>query len=108
MHMQICVARGEQKSMTTYDAVIIGAGHNGLVCAAHLGQRGWKVAVFEQAEQPGGAVKTLELTAPGFCHDFAAMNLSLFAGSPFHKAYASELAAKGLEFAPVSDCFATV
>lgn len=94
--------------MTTFDAVIIGAGHNGLACAAHLARRGWSVGVFEQAERPGGAVKTLELTAPGFRHDFAAMNLSLFAGSAFHKAYSASLAEHGLEFVPVSDCFASV
>lgn len=94
--------------MSIYDAVIIGAGHNGLACAAHLGKRGWRVGVFEGAEQPGGAVKTLELTAPGFRHDFGAMNLNLFAGSAFHKAYAADLAAHGLQFVPVSDCFASV
>jgi len=94
--------------MSTYDAVIIGAGHNGLACAAHLGKRGWKVAVFEQSATAGGAVKTLELTKPGFRHDLAAMNLSLFAGSAFHKQYAADLAAHGLEFAPVSDCFASI
>ena len=94
--------------MTSYDAVIIGAGHNGLACAAHLARRGWTVCVFEGAERPGGAVKTLELTEPGFRHDVAAMNLSLFAGSAFHKAYAEDLARHGLAFAPVADCFASV
>lgn len=94
--------------MSTYDAVIVGAGHNGLACAAHLGKRGWRVGVFETAARPGGAVKTLELTAPGFRHDFAAMNLSLFAGSAFHRTYGAELASHGLEFAPASDCFASV
>lgn len=93
--------------MTTFDAVIIGAGHNGLACAAHLAKRGWSVGVFEMAGLPGGAVKTLELTAPGFRHDLAAMNLSLFAGSAFHKTYGAELAGHGLEFVPVTDCFAS-
>jgi len=94
--------------MGAYDAVIIGAGHNGLACAAHLVRRGWSVGVFEVARQPGGAVKTLELTLPGFHHDFAAMNLSLFAGSAFHAAYGVELAAHGLALVPVQDCFASV
>jgi phytoene dehydrogenase-like protein len=93
--------------MTAFDAVIIGAGHNGLACAAHLGARGWRVGVFDGNERPGGAVKTLELTAPGFRHDWGAMNLSLFAGSPFHKAYGVELAALGLAFSPVTHCFAS-
>ena len=68
-----------------YDAVLIGAGHNALARALHLAARGWKVGVFEAAATPGGAVKTGEYTLPGFRHDWAAMNLSLFAGSPFSR-----------------------
>ncbi|HEV7253656.1 MAG TPA: NAD(P)/FAD-dependent oxidoreductase [Mesorhizobium sp.] len=94
--------------MTAYDAVIIGAGHNGLACAAHLAKRGWKLAVFEGADEPGGAVRTGEVTAPGFRHDLGAMNLSLFAGSAFHKAYGEELKSHGLAFAPAENCFASV
>lgn len=94
--------------MTNYDAIFIGAGHNALAGAAHLSRRGWKVGLFDAADRPGGAVKTLELTEPGFRHDLAAMNLSLFAGSPFNKAYGDELARHGLEFVPVQDCFASV
>lgn len=91
----------------TFDAVLIGAGHNALACALHLAARGWRVGVFEQAAVAGGAVKTGEYTLPGFRHDWAAMNLSLFAGSAFHKDYAAELAAKGAEFVPVSHPFAS-
>ena len=87
------------------DAIIIGSGHNSLTCACHLAKRGWKVAVYEQAAEPGGAVKTGEYTKPGFRHDWAAMNLSLFAGSPFMKEYGAELAAHGLEFVPVDKPF---
>ncbi len=90
------------------DAVIIGAGHNGLACAAHLAARGWIVEVYEQAPEPGGAVKSGEYTLPGFRHDWAAMNLSLFAGSAFHGAHGAELARRGLAFAPARDCFASV
>ena len=77
---------------TSYDAVFIGAGHNSLAAALHLAAKGWRVAVFEQAQSAGGAVKTGDYTLPGFRHDWAAMNLSLFAGSPFHKQYGAELA----------------
>lgn len=66
-----------------FDAVIIGAGVNSLAAAVHLASRGWSVGVFEQADAPGGAVKTAELTLPGFRHDRYAQNLNLFAGSPF-------------------------
>ena len=88
-----------------FDAVLIGAGHNALACALHLSARGWRVGVFEQAAVPGGAVKTGEYTLPGFRHDWGAMNLSLFAGSPFFKIYGAELIRHGLEFAPVTDTF---
>lgn len=91
----------------SFDAVIIGAGHNSLACAAHIAAKGWQVGVFEQAQKAGGAVKTLELTRPGFRHDWAAMNLSLFAGSAFFRTYADQLARHGLEFAPAANCFAT-
>lgn len=92
----------------TPDAVIIGAGHNSLACACHLAARGWKVAVYEQAAEPGGAVKTGEYTLPGFRHDWAAMNLSLFAGSSFHGEHAAELAKHGLAFAPTGNPFASL
>lgn len=90
------------------DAVLIGAGHNSLACALHLTARGWRVGVFERAQELGGAVKSGEYTMPGFRHDWAAMNLSLFAGSAFFKAYSGELAAQGLEFVPVAQPFASV
>ena len=93
---------------TKPDAIIIGAGHNSLACACHLAARGWKVAVYEQADTPGGAVKTGEYTLPGFRHDWAAMNLSLFAGSAFHTEKAEELARHGLAFAPAAHPFASV
>lgn len=90
------------------DAILIGAGHNCLACACHLAARGWKVAVYEQNSEPGGAVKTGEYTLPGFRHDWAAMNLSLFAGSAFHAENAAELARHGLTFAPTGNPFASV
>ena len=48
-----------------YDVLIIGAGHNGLVCAAYLAKAGRKVLVLERSDQPGGAAITREF-APGF------------------------------------------
>ncbi|MEW9837140.1 phytoene desaturase family protein [Mesorhizobium marinum] len=94
--------------MSDFDAIFVGAGHNSLACATHLALKGWKTAVFERNPVSGGAVKTREATLPGFRHDLGAMNLSLFAGSAFHRKYANELKAAGLEFAPVADCFASV
>ncbi len=63
------------------DAVVIGAGVNGLAAAVHLAAKGWSVTVVEGHAEPGGAVKTREVTLPGFRHDLAAMNLGMFAGS---------------------------
>lgn len=48
----------------TFDVLIIGAGHNGLTCAAYLAKAGQKVLVLERSEQTGGASKTREI-APG-------------------------------------------
>lgn len=72
-----------------FDAVLIGAGHNTLAAALHLSAKGWRVGVFNRVTV-GGAVKTGEYTLPGFRHDWAAMNLSLFAGVAF-KAYGAAL-----------------
>jgi phytoene dehydrogenase-like protein len=93
--------------VSEFDAIFVGAGHNSLACAAHLASKGWKIAVFERNQKIGGAVRTEEFTLPGFRHDFAAMNLSLFAGSAFHRKYANELKSHGLEFVPAADCFAS-
>ena len=92
----------------SFDAVIIGAGHNGLAAAIHLAKHGWSVGVFEAKDEAGGAVKTRELTLPGFRHDVAAMNLSMFAGSPFLKEHGAALGRHGLAFAPAAHCFASV
>jgi len=92
----------------TYDAVFVGAGHNSLAAALHLAANGWSVGLFEQSAVAGGAVKTGEYTLPGYRHDWAAMNLSLFAGSGFFKAHGAELQRHGLEFVPVSKPFASV
>jgi phytoene dehydrogenase-like protein len=90
-----------------YDAVIVGAGVNGLAAAVHLSAKGWKVAVVERADVAGGAVKTREITRPGFRHDLYAMNLGLFAGSPFFAAHKDRLFAQGLGFVTAEHCFAS-
>ncbi len=54
------------------DALVIGAGPNGLVAAATLARRGWKVLVLEAQRRPGGACWSVENTLPGFLHDVGA------------------------------------
>ncbi len=54
------------------DAVVIGAGPNGLTAAATLARHGWTVLVLEAKGRPGGAVYSEELTRPGYLHDVGA------------------------------------
>lgn len=55
--------------MTDVDAVVIGAGPNGLVAANMLADAGWHVVVLESQATPGGSVRTAQVTAPGFHND---------------------------------------
>ena len=64
-------------------ACIIGAGPNGLAAAIALAQEGLHVDVLEAEATPGGAARTMELTLPGYRHDFGAAVFPLGAGSPF-------------------------
>lgn len=64
-------------------ACVIGAGPNGLAAAIVLAQAGLQVDVLEAQSTPGGAARTLELTLPGFRHDFGSAVYPLGAGSPF-------------------------
>jgi len=64
-------------------ACVIGAGPNGLAAAIVLAQAGLQVDVLEAESTPGGAARTLELTLPGFRHDFGSAVFPLGAGSPF-------------------------
>jgi len=64
-------------------ASIIGSGPNGLAAAIVLAQAGLKVNVFEAENQPGGGVRTLALTLPGFRHDFGSAVHPMAVGSPF-------------------------
>ncbi len=64
-------------------ACVVGAGPNGLAAAIVLAQAGLEVDVFEAEAQSGGAARTMELTLPGFHHDFGSAVHPMAAGSPF-------------------------
>lgn len=65
-----------------FDAVVIGAGPNGLVAANLLADAGWQVLVCEAEREPGGAVRSAEVTEPGFLTDLASAFYPLGAASP--------------------------
>jgi phytoene dehydrogenase-like protein len=68
------------------NACVVGSGPNGLSAAIVLAQAGLQVEVIEANSIPGGAARSLELTLPGFTHDFGSAVYPLGAGSPFFSA----------------------
>ena len=67
----------------TRKACVVGAGPNGLAAAIVLAQAGLKVEVFEAEPVIGGGARTMELTLPGFRHDFGSAVHPMARGSPF-------------------------
>ncbi|MGH9341665.1 MAG: phytoene desaturase family protein [Acidobacteriota bacterium] len=66
-----------------YDAIVVGAGPNGLAAAIELARNGLGVCVFEANETVGGGARTGELTLPGYLHDLGSAVHPLAAASPF-------------------------
>jgi phytoene dehydrogenase-like protein len=77
-------------------ACVIGSGPNGLAAAIVLAQAGLDVEVFEAESEIGGAARTLDLTLPGFHHDFGSAVHPFAAGFPFFTSL--PLADYGLEW----------
>ena len=71
--------------MPEHDAIVVGAGPNGLAAAAYLTRAGKRVLVVEQADEIGGGTRTEELTAPGFRHDICSAIHPLGVASPFFR-----------------------
>src|SRR6266576_914032 len=64
------------------DAIVIGAGPNGLVAGNHLADAGWDVLVLEANDEVGGAVRSGELVEPGFTSDLFSAFYPLAVASP--------------------------
>ncbi|HEX9983043.1 MAG TPA: NAD(P)/FAD-dependent oxidoreductase [Thermoanaerobaculia bacterium] len=84
-------------STAVLDAVIVGAGPNGLASAITLAREGLKVLVLEAAPTIGGGARTRELTIPGFHHDICSAIHPMAVVSPFFRDV--PLGAHGLEWA---------
>ena len=76
--------------MTTYDAVVIGSGPNGLVAANHLADAGWSVLVLEGQDEVGGAVRSDRELHPDFVQDTFSAFYPLAAASPTMRSFGLE------------------
>jgi phytoene dehydrogenase-like protein len=81
-----------------HDAIVVGSGINSLACAALLARGGWSVLVLEREDELGGAVRTAELTEPGYLHDVFSAWHPLWVGGAAHAELGAELAERGLEY----------
>src|ERR671912_165144 len=70
---------------STYDAVIVGSGPNGLAAAIELARNGQRVAVLEGRSTIGGGTRSAEITLPGFVHDLGSAIHPLGYASPFFR-----------------------
>jgi len=91
-----------------YDAVFVGSGINSLAGAALLARAGWRVCVLERERELGGAIKTAELTEPGFLHDVFSAWHPLWVGGPAHAQLGAALGERGLEYLNTEHPTATV
>jgi phytoene dehydrogenase-like protein len=81
-----------------FDAVVVGSGINSLACAALLARADWRVCVLERNDWLGGAIKTEELTEPGFLHDVFSAWHPLWVGGAAHAELGADLEVRGLEY----------
>ncbi|MGI9609274.1 MAG: phytoene desaturase family protein [Acidimicrobiia bacterium] len=73
--------------MAQYEAVVVGAGPNGLAAAVELTNSGRRVLIVERAQTIGGGTRTEELTQPGFLHDVCSAIHPLGPASPFFRSH---------------------
>ncbi len=90
------IASSRTGGTTEHDAVVVGAGPNGLAAAVALAGAGASVLVVEQADTPGGGCRSAAMTLPGFVHDVCSAVHPLAIASPFLRTL--PLADHGLEW----------
>jgi phytoene dehydrogenase-like protein len=107
-HTMIAASHRHTGPAGSYDAIVVGGGHNGLVAAIELARADWRVLVLEQAERLGGAVMSAEITLPGFLHDLYSTNQNTFRGGHVYAELGQELERHGLRYASTDKPFANV
>ena len=73
------------KTSSELDAIVVGAGPNGLAAAIELARAGKRVRVYEANDQIGGGARSANLTLPGFVHDICSAVHPLVVSSPFFR-----------------------
>ncbi len=74
-----------QDSPSTFDGLIIGAGHHGLILGAYLAKAGLRIAVVERREDFGGGLSTEQVTLPGFLHNLHSTNHFSISSTPWYR-----------------------
>src|SRR5580698_10077264 len=93
-----------EAAMRPADAIVVGAGPNGLVAALVLARAGLAVDVYEAAEEAGGGCRTAELTVPGFRHDLCSTVHPLLLASPAFRTI--DLSGRGVQLLSPEVAFA--
>ena len=75
----------KNSNSTSYDAIVVGSGPNGLAAAIRLAQEGLHVKIFEAADTVGGGTRTKEIIRPGYLHDICSAVHPMGISSPFFK-----------------------